>query len=56
LTHRARVPDDAAGERLDRYLARLPEIGSRAAAERVLPTVLVDGRARSKSFRLEGGE
>jgi 23S rRNA pseudouridine1911/1915/1917 synthase len=34
----------------------LPEIGSRAAAERVLPSVLVDGRPRAKSYRLEGGE
>jgi 23S rRNA pseudouridine1911/1915/1917 synthase len=56
LTLRARVPSGAAGERLDRFLAGLPEIGSRAAAERLLPTVLVDGAARPKSFRLEGGE
>jgi 23S rRNA pseudouridine1911/1915/1917 synthase len=56
LTRRARVPDEAAGERLDRFLAGLPEIGSRAAAERVLATALVDGRARPKSYRLEGGE
>jgi 23S rRNA pseudouridine1911/1915/1917 synthase len=56
LTHRLRVPEGAAGERLDRFLAGLPEIGSRAAAERALQSVLVDGRPRSKSFRLEGGE
>jgi 23S rRNA pseudouridine1911/1915/1917 synthase len=56
LTLRARVPSGAAGERLDRFLAGLPEIGSRAAAERLLPTVLVDGAVRPKSFRLEGGE
>ncbi len=33
-TYRLLVPDEAAGERLDRFLAGLPEIGSRAAAER----------------------
>ena len=53
-----RVPDVAAGERLDRFLAGLPEIGSRAVAERLLSTggVLVDGRARPKSHKLVGGE
>jgi 23S rRNA pseudouridine1911/1915/1917 synthase len=53
-----RVPDDAAGERLDRYLASLPGIGSRAAAERLVEAggVTVDGRSLSKSHRLEGGE
>jgi 23S rRNA pseudouridine1911/1915/1917 synthase len=52
-----RVPDAAAGERLDRFLASLPEIGSRGGAERVLADgVLVDGRARVKSHRLAGGE
>jgi 23S rRNA pseudouridine1911/1915/1917 synthase len=56
LTRRALVPDAAAGERLDRFLASLPEVGSRSAAERVLATVRVDGRARPKSYRLEGGE
>jgi 23S rRNA pseudouridine1911/1915/1917 synthase len=55
---RLRVPDAAAGERLDRFLAGLPEIGSRAVAERLLSSggVLVDGRARPKSHRLAGGE
>ena len=55
---RLRVPDGAAGERLDRFLAGLPEIGSRAVAERLLGAggVLVDGRARLKSYKLEGGE
>jgi 23S rRNA pseudouridine1911/1915/1917 synthase len=55
---RLRVPPDVAGERLDRFLASLPEIGSRAVAERLLAGdgVLVDGRARPKSHRLEGGE
>jgi 23S rRNA pseudouridine1911/1915/1917 synthase len=52
-----RVPDTAAGERLDRYLASLPEIGSRSVAERVLAAgVLVDGHKRAKSHRLSGGE
>jgi 23S rRNA pseudouridine1911/1915/1917 synthase len=52
-----RVPDEAAGERLDRFLASLPEIGSRGLAERVLLNgVLVDGRKRAKSHRLTGGE
>jgi 23S rRNA pseudouridine1911/1915/1917 synthase len=55
---RLHVPDAAAGERLDRFLAALPEIGSRAVAERLLGAsgVLVDGRARLKSYKLEGGE
>jgi 23S rRNA pseudouridine1911/1915/1917 synthase len=53
-----RVPDAAAGERLDRFLASLPEIGSRGAAERLLETggVAVDGRPLGKSHRLSGGE
>jgi 23S rRNA pseudouridine1911/1915/1917 synthase len=55
---RRRVADDAAGTRLDRYLAGLPEVGSRALAERLLAdgSVLVDGRTRPKSHRLAGGE
>jgi 23S rRNA pseudouridine1911/1915/1917 synthase len=53
-----RVPPEAAGERLDRYLASLPEVGSRGAAERLLAdgSVRVDGEPRSKSHRLAGGE
>jgi 23S rRNA pseudouridine1911/1915/1917 synthase len=53
-----RVPDAAAGERLDRYLAGLDEIGSRALAERLLAAgdVRVDGSRRPKSHRLAGGE
>jgi 23S rRNA pseudouridine1911/1915/1917 synthase len=52
------VPAEAAGERLDRFLASLPEVGSRAAAERLLGegAALVDGEVRPKSHRLEGGE
>jgi 23S rRNA pseudouridine1911/1915/1917 synthase len=55
---RLRVADEAAGSRLDRYLAGLPEVGSRAIAERLLAdgAVLVDGRQRAKSHRLAGGE
>jgi 23S rRNA pseudouridine1911/1915/1917 synthase len=49
------VPAEAAGERLDRFLAG--HLGSRAAAERAVEGgALVDGRARPKSYRLEGGE
>ena len=57
-TLRLLVPDDAAGARLDRFLAELPEVGSRAAAERLLAAGArpVDGEARAKSYRLEGGE
>jgi 23S rRNA pseudouridine1911/1915/1917 synthase len=52
------VPSGAAGVRLDRWLATLPEVGSRAAAERLLETgaVRVDGLARGKSHKLAGGE
>jgi 23S rRNA pseudouridine1911/1915/1917 synthase len=49
------VPAEAAGERLDRFIA--DHVGSRAAAERAIEAgVLVDGRVRPKSYRLEGGE
>ncbi len=53
-----RVPEEAAGERVDRYVASLPEIGSRAEAERLLAAgaVLLDGDAPPKSRRLSGGE
>jgi 23S rRNA pseudouridine1911/1915/1917 synthase len=52
------VPPEAAGERLDRFLAGVAEVGSRAAAERLLGErqVLVDGTPRGKSHRLTGGE
>jgi 23S rRNA pseudouridine1911/1915/1917 synthase len=50
-----RVPAEAAGERLDQFLAT--HLGSRAAATRAVEAgALVDGIARPKSFRLEGGE
>ncbi len=49
------VPAALAGERLDRFLSM--HLGSRAAAERAVELgALVDGVARQKSFRLEGGE
>ena len=53
-----RVPDDSAGERLDRFLAGLAGVASRAAAERLLAAgaVRVDGVVRPKSHRLAGGE
>jgi len=49
------VPASAAGTRLDKFLAEA--LGSRAAAERAIAAgALVDGAARPKSHRLEGGE
>jgi 23S rRNA pseudouridine1911/1915/1917 synthase len=49
------VPSTAAGTRLDKFLAEA--LGSRAAAERAVTAgALVDGIARPKSHRLEGGE
>jgi 23S rRNA pseudouridine1911/1915/1917 synthase len=55
---RLRVPPEAGGKRLDRFLAELPEIGSRTVAERLLSRggVSVDGRSRAKGYKLEGGE
>jgi 23S rRNA pseudouridine1911/1915/1917 synthase len=52
------VPPEAAGERLDRFLAGVADVGSRASAERLLAggRVLVDGVPRAKSHRLSGGE
>ena len=45
-------------ERLDRAVAGRAEVGSRSLAERLIAqgAVLVDGEARSKSHRLDGGE
>ena len=49
------VPAEAAGDRFDVFLAA--HLGSRAAATRAVDDgALVDGRARPKSYRLEGGE
>jgi 23S rRNA pseudouridine1911/1915/1917 synthase len=59
VTLRVRVPAEAEGARLDRFLSELPEVGSRAAAERLLAAgaVAVDGSTpRAKSHRLAGGE
>jgi 23S rRNA pseudouridine1911/1915/1917 synthase len=55
---RVKVPPDAAGQRLDRVLAALPELGSRQEAQRLLAAgaVTVDGAARTQSYRVAGGE
>jgi 23S rRNA pseudouridine1911/1915/1917 synthase len=54
-TRELTVPPEAAGERLDRFLAL--HVGSRAAAARAVDAgVLVDGLAQPKSYRLAGGE
>jgi 23S rRNA pseudouridine1911/1915/1917 synthase len=47
-----------AGERVDVALARLPEVGSRSAAQRLVDSgaVTVDGEARPKRHRLTPGE
>jgi 23S rRNA pseudouridine1911/1915/1917 synthase len=52
------VPPEAAGERLDRFVAACEAVGSRAEAERLVGAgaVLVDGSRRPKSHRLAGGE
>src|SRR4051794_7079063 len=52
------VPPEGAGERLDRFVAGLAEVGSRGAAERLLAEgrVVVDGAVQPKSRRLAGGE
>jgi len=50
------VPAEAAGERLDVFLAT--HVGSRAAAQRAIDAgrVLVDGETRAKRLALHGGE
>ena len=50
--------DEAAGVRLDRYLAEHAGLRSRAAAERLIErgAVRVDGRRAQKALRLAGGE
>jgi 23S rRNA pseudouridine1911/1915/1917 synthase len=52
------VPPEAAGRRLDAWLAEIAPEESRANVQRAVEIgqVLVDGRARQKSFRLAGGE
>ncbi len=53
---RITVPPEAAGERLDRFIATVA--GTRSAAERAISAgrVSVDGTRASKSLRLVGGE
>jgi len=53
---RIEVPAEAAGERLDVFLAA--HVGSRAAAQRTIDTgrVRVDGEQRAKRHALHGGE
>ena len=55
---RFRASEADAGRRLDAIVAALPEVGARSVAERLVTggAVLVDGRPRAKSHRLEGGE
>ena len=52
------VPEAAAGERLDRFVAGLEDVGSRAAAERLLAEkrVRVNGSPQAKSHRLAAGD
>jgi 23S rRNA pseudouridine1911/1915/1917 synthase len=52
------VPAEAAGGRLDAWLANALGHGSRTAVQRLIGQgkVLVDGRPRGKSHRLDGGE
>ncbi len=52
------MPLEAAGQRLDQFLASLERVGSRSEAERLLrkQRVLVDGVCRAKSHRLVAGE
>ena len=56
MPERLHVPADAAGERLDRWLAE--PLGSRARAQRLIDAgaVRVDGERRAKRFALQGGE
>jgi len=52
------VPLEAEGERLDRFLSGLADVGSRAAAERLLSQrrVKVNGSPEPKSHRLAAGD
>lgn len=47
-----------AGQRLDKVLADRPQIGSRAAAQKLIAEglVLVDGKARGKNYKVREGE
>jgi 23S rRNA pseudouridine1911/1915/1917 synthase len=57
-TLRLHVPESAAGLRLDRFLAGLSEVGSRAAADELLRAgrVRLDGSPKERSYRLAGAE
>jgi len=52
------VPEEAAGQRLDAFLGGVTQIGSRAAAQRLLRAgaVAVDGVPRAKSHAVGAGE
>lgn len=52
-----RVPADAAGTRLDRFVAGLPAVGTRSQAKRLIDAgrVRVDGVVRKSSFALRAG-
>jgi 23S rRNA pseudouridine1911/1915/1917 synthase len=56
--HSLSVPPEAAGHRVDRFLASLDPVGSRAAAERLIESgaVTVDGSPPRKSQRLAAGQ
>ncbi|HEY0388339.1 MAG TPA: RluA family pseudouridine synthase [Gaiellales bacterium] len=56
--HALRVPQEAAGSRLDRFLASLDAVGTRAAAERLIDSgaVTVDGGSPRKSLKLAAGQ
>jgi len=51
------VPQDAGGSRLDRFVAEHAELGSRAAAARLIDagSVRVDGQVRPRAHRLAAG-
>jgi 23S rRNA pseudouridine1911/1915/1917 synthase len=53
-----RVPASAQGERLDRFVAALPEVGSRSAAKRLIESgaVTVEGRPARPARPLRAGE
>ena len=52
------VPPEAAGERLDHFLGGIEQVGSRAAAQRLIErgAVTVDGTSRQKRHRVRAGE
>lgn len=49
---------DDEGERLDRFVAAWPEVGSRAAAQKLIAAgrILVDGLPRTKNYKIAGRE